>query len=88
MLLNGIGRETPVGPPWITTSSGYFRAGWKSDRLVQHAFDRRAVLALPGDDLERRGRPAGGLRAQSPSACCGCIDATGATYTSEMSWRR
>ena len=30
MLVNGTARETPVGPPWITTSSGYFFAGSKS----------------------------------------------------------
>src|SRR4026209_1520054 len=24
VLLYGVGRETPVGPPWITTISGYF----------------------------------------------------------------
>ena len=50
------------GPPWITTSSGYLRDGSKSDRLVQHAFDRRAVLALPRHDFERARRPVRGLR--------------------------
>src|SRR5258705_8627514 len=32
-LVNGTARDTPVGPPWITTSSGYLRAGLKSTGL-------------------------------------------------------
>src|SRR5947207_12374274 len=32
-LVYGMGLETPVGPPWMTTSSGYLRAASKSAGL-------------------------------------------------------
>src|SRR6185295_14103720 len=34
-LVNGIARDTPVGPPWMTTSSGYLRDGSKSIGLCR-----------------------------------------------------
>ena len=43
-------------------SSGYFARRVEVRRLVQHAFDRRAVLALPRDDFERARGEARGLR--------------------------
>jgi hypothetical protein len=33
VLVNGTARETPVGPPWMTTSNGYLRVGSKSSGL-------------------------------------------------------
>src|SRR6185436_8119625 len=32
-LVNGMARDTPVGPPWMTMSSGYLRDGSKFDGL-------------------------------------------------------
>ena len=47
------GRSTPVGPPWMTQSRGYFFAGSKSAGLMRTPSIGRPVLALPGDDLAR-----------------------------------
>src|SRR5215217_1472101 len=35
VLVSGTDRETPVGPPWITTSRGYLRDGSKSAGLCR-----------------------------------------------------
>src|SRR6476660_2061001 len=29
VLENAVGRDVPVGPPWMTTRSGYFFPAWK-----------------------------------------------------------
>src|SRR4029077_12793971 len=35
VLEYALGRETPVGPPWITTRSGYLRPAWKPTGLCR-----------------------------------------------------
>ena len=62
MLVNGTARETPVGPPWITTSSGYLRDGSKSAGLCRTPSIVAPSWLFHDTSSSVLGRPARGLR--------------------------